>query len=236
MSARIIRNYNPLVIGSVAVGASVDPAVNVGRAINPTGNAHGFSDISQVYPSVYSCTGASATNVITATGHTFSNGDLVAFSPKTGGSSITTGTGYYVIEAAANTFKISTSAGGAAQALGSDITSASVSRKYAYNSFDALAYIGSGDTGTFDHYAAYQARPVVNASFMNNVYGYYSYPKIDCALGSTPIYHFFCARDSGSSGTQESMYGVFIGDITTGTTYPVAIASTSTASARCRAT
>ncbi len=220
-----------LIAGTLTPGASVDPGVNLGRSItfSAGSNGHGYADISQLYPTVYSATGVTSTDTITATGHAFTNGMVVAFSPKTGGSNITEGTGYYVVNAATNTFQVSSTLGGAARDLGTDISSSSVSAKYAYCAFDSLVYWGSGDTATFDHFASYQARPWVNVKWADTLYGYYSLPRIDCALSGTTVYHFIAARDGSSSGSPQTQYGILIGDITTGTTYPIAIASTSTA-------
>ena len=54
-----------------------------------------------------------ATETITLTGHTFSNGDQVVFG--TGApAGLTAGTTYFVVGTAANTFKVSTTSGGAA--------------------------------------------------------------------------------------------------------------------------
>ena len=52
------------------------------------------------------------TEVITSTGHAFSDGDVVIFRNAVGG--LTSGRAYYVIESATNTFRVSTTPGGSA--------------------------------------------------------------------------------------------------------------------------
>jgi hypothetical protein len=61
----------------------------------------------------FAATGAS--NIITALNHSFVNGNIVRFSGTlTGGSPLTTGTDYYVINVSGNTFQLSATSGGAA--------------------------------------------------------------------------------------------------------------------------
>lgn len=81
---------------------------------------------------VISVTGSASTNTLTyledgaapSDGHGLANGAEVIFSARTGGSSIVLGERYYVVEATSSTFKLSTSKGGAAITLGSDLTAA----------------------------------------------------------------------------------------------------------------
>jgi hypothetical protein len=74
-----------------------------------------------------SITGVAATDIITATGHTFVNGDPVVFESLTGGAGIRMATQiYYVIDAATNTFQISETVGGAAVNFTTNITAGTV--------------------------------------------------------------------------------------------------------------
>jgi hypothetical protein len=71
-------------------------------------------------------TGASSGNVFTLAAHPFYNGQQIQFTALTGGSGLTVGEDYYVVNAAANTFQIALTPGGAAVALGSNVTAATV--------------------------------------------------------------------------------------------------------------
>lgn len=68
------------------------------------------------------CTAVAATDIITCVGHGLSNGDTVKFAALNGGAGLTAGTEYYVINAASGTFKVSTTAGGSAVDITTDIT------------------------------------------------------------------------------------------------------------------
>ena len=72
-----------------------------------------------------SVTGVSGTGVITVTGATLVNGQIFTPTSKTGGSGISLGVGYYIIDASAATGKLSLTPGGSAVALGTDITAGS---------------------------------------------------------------------------------------------------------------
>lgn len=74
----------------------------------------------------YAATGVAATNVITATGHTFTNGDLVAFSAISGGSGLAIENRYYVRDVSGDTFKLATTSGGSAIDFTTDITSGTI--------------------------------------------------------------------------------------------------------------
>ena len=60
---------------------------------------------------------------ITSAAHGLSNGDRIVILRKTGGAEWSTYTVYYVINSATNTFKISLTAGGSAEAISMDVTS-----------------------------------------------------------------------------------------------------------------
>lgn len=69
-----------------------------------------------------SITGVAGTGVITVTGATLVNGQILTLSSKTGGSGVSVGVGYYIIDASSATGKLSLTPGGSAVALGTDIT------------------------------------------------------------------------------------------------------------------
>jgi len=70
----------------------------------------------------FSVTGVAATDIITATGSTFSNGQPIRFTVLTGGSGLNTTTNYYVINVSGATFQVSTSVGGGASLFTTNIT------------------------------------------------------------------------------------------------------------------
>lgn len=84
-------------------------------------------------------TGAAATEIFTDNGHGYANGDVVMFSALTGGTGLAINRVYYVIGAAANTYQLSLTAGGAAVNFTTDVTAATVAR-YVEISGGAPAY------------------------------------------------------------------------------------------------
>lgn len=70
----------------------------------------------------FSVTGVAATDIITATGSTFQNGQPVRFTALTGGTGLNTTTNYFVINVSGATFQVSTSVGGGASLFTTDIT------------------------------------------------------------------------------------------------------------------
>lgn len=90
-------------------------------------------------------TAASSTNTFTKTAHGLTNGQLVILSALTGGSGLTAGVPYYVIAAAANTFQLALEVGGAAVALGTDVTDVTVTNPAATTTtYPVLAYGAAG--------------------------------------------------------------------------------------------
>jgi len=77
-------------------------------------------------PSSLAATGVASTDVVTATGHTFANGDPVFFVALTGGDGLAIDTTYYVINSATNTLKLAATPGGAAIDFTTDISAATV--------------------------------------------------------------------------------------------------------------
>jgi hypothetical protein len=70
----------------------------------------------------FAVTGVAATDIITATGSTFANGQPVRFTALTGGAGLVTTTNYYVINVSGTSFQVSTSVGGGASLFTTDIT------------------------------------------------------------------------------------------------------------------
>lgn len=69
-----------------------------------------------------SITGVASTDVITATGSAFANGQPIRFTALTGGTGLNTTTNYFVINVAGATFQVSTSLGGGASLFTTNIT------------------------------------------------------------------------------------------------------------------
>jgi len=72
-----------------------------------------------------SVTGVAGTGIITVTGATLVNGQILTLNSKTGGSGVSLGVGYYIIDASGATGKLSLIPGGSAVALGTDISAGS---------------------------------------------------------------------------------------------------------------
>jgi len=97
-------------------------------------------------PTITLATSAAADDIIdTTTAHGFAIGDTVRFVTLTGGTGLTAGTSYFVVSTsfAAQTFRVSTTAGGAAINFTSDITAGTVVK--AVPSFQAK--ISRGEDG-----------------------------------------------------------------------------------------
>jgi len=69
-----------------------------------------------------SITGASATDIVTVTGATLVDGQILTLTAKTGGSGVSVGVGYYIINASGATAELSLTPGGSVVALGTDIS------------------------------------------------------------------------------------------------------------------
>lgn len=70
----------------------------------------------------FAVTGVAATDIITATGSAFANGQPVRFTALSGGTGLNTTTNYYVINASENEFQVSASVGGVASLFTTNIT------------------------------------------------------------------------------------------------------------------
>lgn len=85
-------------------------------------------------------TGLTSTDVISATAHGMSAGNVIVFTAKTGGSNIVLLKPYYLITVNANDFQISEVASGAAVDLGSDLTATTTIRRCVEISGGSPAY------------------------------------------------------------------------------------------------
>lgn len=69
-------------------------------------------------------TGTASTDVIASTAHGLSNGDSVVFTALTGGTGLSTNTGYFVVNKNTNDFQVSLKKGGTAVNFTTDVTAA----------------------------------------------------------------------------------------------------------------
>jgi hypothetical protein len=76
-----------------------------------------------------SCTGEADNETITAAAHGLTDGERVVFKKLTGGTGWAVDTVYYVRDAATNTFKIASTAGGSAVAISADATAPTIIHK-----------------------------------------------------------------------------------------------------------
>jgi len=128
-------NFDHTIFGQLVEGAApLTNIINVGSAAGtPTANVvitdmQVFADnqngvLRVAAPTAIQFTAVAATDVITAPGHTFTDGRQVRVETRTGATlpgGITAGTNLFVRDVAGNTFKLATTAGGAAIDLTSD--------------------------------------------------------------------------------------------------------------------
>lgn len=74
----------------------------------------------------YAATGVASTDIITAVGHNFIDGDVIQFSALTGGTNLTTATRYFVINVSGNNFQLSNTSGGPVLDFTTNITAATI--------------------------------------------------------------------------------------------------------------
>jgi hypothetical protein len=79
-------------------------------------------------PTVYAATGVASTDVITATGNTFADGDRVVMPELTGGAGLTANVIYFVRDRSTHTFKLAATKGGAAINFTTDISAGTISK------------------------------------------------------------------------------------------------------------
>ncbi len=133
------------------------------------------------------------------------------------GVSFNAGGGTAGSRSTAPAYTITRTYSGATNAHGySDESTFSSASSYAYNSFDAIPVIGTG-SGTYDHYAGFQARPTINVGSISQLHGFQSNPDIDAGATGATLRHFD-ARSSSITGALDSNVA-FYADLTTGGTY-----------------
>jgi len=111
---------------SGVVSGSVDNAI---LRADGTGGSTSQSSAITIDDAVvaFSVTGVASTDIITATGHNFTANQAVRFPTLTGGSGLTAATtNYFVRDISGDTFKVSTTSGGAAVNFTTDITAGTV--------------------------------------------------------------------------------------------------------------
>lgn len=79
-------------------------------------------------PARHAATGVASTNVVTATGSSYANGDRVFFSSITGGSGLAANTIYYVVSVSGAAFKLAATEGGAEIDFSTDISASSIGK------------------------------------------------------------------------------------------------------------
>jgi hypothetical protein len=90
-----------------------------------------------------SVTGDAGTDIITATGSAFANGQRVRFTALTGGSGLNTTTNYFVINASGATFQLSTTDGGSASLFTTNITGATLLTGHAVQTLVRVSNVAS---------------------------------------------------------------------------------------------
>lgn len=210
----------PLYVGEDAIGTSVNPGVQIGRIFTTDANGHAFADVTRFMPgnsrgfnsfdamptvggTVAAVTANASTNVLTTTyWHGLAVGNPVRFTTAgTLPSGLTAGVTYYVRSIPSDTtLTLSATLGGAEL----DITSTG----------SGVHTLRAYDTATYDHYAAYQFRPVINVGAITNLHGYYCQPQIEAGCTSATLRNID-VRPATGSGTLDSNVGVFI-DLSSG--------------------
>ena len=79
-------------------------------------------------PTIYGLTGVSSTDVLTATGSSYSNGDQVFIPNLTGGAGLSANTIYFIRDVSGATFKLAATLGGAAINFTTDLTAGNISK------------------------------------------------------------------------------------------------------------
>lgn len=148
--------------------------------------------------SSFAATGVAATDVISASGHPFANGDQVTFTSLTGGAGLTAGNTYFVTGAVAGvSFQVSVTTGGAAINFTTDISAAQVGR-----AFGQTAALFAHKTGNL---------PALTGTLLLTDSEDYALP------GHTALSGFDCAF----FGTSSAMYLGKLSELTAGaTTWP----------------
>jgi hypothetical protein len=88
-------------------------------------------------------TGDAGTDIITATGSAFANGQRVRFTSLTGGAGLNTTTNYFVINASGATFQLSTTDGGSASLFTTNITAGTLLTGHAVQTLVRVSNVAS---------------------------------------------------------------------------------------------
>jgi hypothetical protein len=97
-----------------------------------------------------SVTGIASTDIITVVGHSFANGDTVAFSSLTGGTGLSANSKYFVVSVSGNTFQLSLTSGGAAINFTTDITAGTITNYAVWSTSGTMLGVNAGPTFTGD--------------------------------------------------------------------------------------
>jgi uncharacterized phage protein gp47/JayE len=124
---------NPAAWGTPPTGEQPEwhdePIVLLSEVYTVLNNVDGVRHVTSLtIGAVQAITAAAATDLVTLTGHGFSNGDEVTFSDITGGAPLVAGTSYYVRDVSTDTFKVAATLGGAAINLTTDLTVGNIHR------------------------------------------------------------------------------------------------------------
>jgi hypothetical protein len=128
---------------SGVTSGSVDNAV---LRANGTGGASSQSSalvIEDVVTAFTTITGDAGTDIITATGSAFANGQRVRFTALTGGSGLNTTTNYFVINVSGATFQLSTTDGGSASLFTTNITAGTLLTGHAVQTLVRVSNVAS---------------------------------------------------------------------------------------------
>jgi hypothetical protein len=143
----------------------------------------------------FAVTGDATTNIITATGHPFQNGQSVTFAGLAGGAGLSNNQVYYARDVATNTFTVATAPGGAVIDFTTAITAGTVAATYAAIKLDGATNCivdvlsvdrgaqGAGVTPTQVDGLDMKATtftPVNNQIRLNHAYA-------EAAVGQTPV-------------------------------------------------
>lgn len=157
--------------------------------------------LSPATPTAFAVTFTDSGDVVNATAHGLSNGDMLILRSKVSTTGITVGNTYYVINAATDTFQISTTLGGSAAALTTN---------------GSGTFAATGNTSSmFQNCYALQTVPAFNVAWTSTAASMFSScvsliesPSFDTAVANTHASMFFnCTslRDAPYLDTQASV-------------------------------
>lgn len=127
-----LANYlHPAVFGSQPTGEvpgwSQETEVQRDELVTVINNAEGVNHLLTIKQgAVKAATAEESTDVVTVTGHGYSDTDEVVFTGLAGGAPLVNGTTYFVRDSATDTFKVALTSGGAAIDITTDMTAGNV--------------------------------------------------------------------------------------------------------------